>query len=143
MMGFEKIIDTIDDHDAELKGKQETDDKKKVHCAEEFDTSEDKHEAPIAKSDESITTTKARSRICLTVSNSCRVCRPALDFIVLSLRGKTIDFEKIIFTIDDLDAEVKVEQEIDKKKEYYAEELDTSEDTRKVLTKSRRRMARS
>merc|ERR1719198_977635 len=63
--------------------------------------------------------------------------RPALDFIALSLRGKKIGFEKIIGMIDDLVAELKVEQETDdKKKEYCAEEFDTSEDKPKVLTKS-------
>merc|ERR1719198_182088 len=63
--------------------------------------------------------------------------RPALDFIALSLRGKKIGFEKIIGMIDDLVAELKVEQETDdKKKEYCAEEFDTSEDKHKVLTKS-------
>jgi len=63
--------------------------------------------------------------------------RPALDFIALSLRGKKIGFEKIIGMIDDLVAELKVEQETDdKKKEYCAEEFDKSEDKHKVLTKS-------
>merc|ERR1719198_2402947 len=63
--------------------------------------------------------------------------RPALDFISLALRGKKIGFEKIIGMIDDLVAELKVEQEADeKKKEYCAEEFDTSEDKHKVLTKS-------
>jgi len=63
--------------------------------------------------------------------------RPALDFIALSLRGKKIGFEKIIGMIDDLMAELKVEQETDdKKKEYCAVEFDTTEDKHKVLTKS-------
>merc|ERR1719198_1090204 len=63
--------------------------------------------------------------------------RPALDFIALSLRGKKIGFEKIIGMIDDLVAELKVEQSTDdKKKEYCAEEFDKSEDKHKVLTKS-------
>jgi chromosome segregation ATPase len=63
--------------------------------------------------------------------------RPALDFIALALRGKKIGFEKVIGMIDDLVAELKVEQETDdKKKEYCAEEFDTSEDKHKVLTKS-------
>merc|ERR1719198_2937385 len=63
--------------------------------------------------------------------------RPALDFISLALRGKKIGFEKIIGMIDDLVAELKVEQSTDdKKKEYCAEEFDKSEDKHKVLTKS-------
>merc|ERR1719198_708686 len=63
--------------------------------------------------------------------------RPALDFIALALRGKKIGFEQVIGMIDDLVKELKVEQETDdKKKEYCAEEFDTSEDKHKVLTKS-------
>jgi len=63
--------------------------------------------------------------------------RPALDFIALSLRGKKIGFDKIIGMIDDLVAELKVEQETDEKKKEYCEvEFDTSEDKHKVLTKS-------
>lgn len=68
-IGFEKIIGMIDDFVAELKVEHETDDKKKECCAEEFDTSEDKHEvltksiadleSAIAESEEGITTTKA------------------------------------------------------------------------------------
>jgi septal ring factor EnvC (AmiA/AmiB activator) len=70
-------------------------------------------------------------------SNASTERRPALDFIALSLRGKKIGFDKIIGMIDDLVAELKVEQETDdKKKEYCAEEFDKSEDKHKVLTKS-------
>ena len=68
-IGFEKIIGMIDDLVVELKVEQETDDKKKEYCAEEFDKSEDKHkvltksisdlESGIAESEEGITTTTA------------------------------------------------------------------------------------
>jgi chromosome segregation ATPase len=81
---------------------------------------------------------KARALSLIQVAQSSSTeRRPALDFIALSLRGKKIGFDKIIGMIDDLVAELKVEQETDdKKKEYCAEEFDKSEDKHKVLTKS-------
>lgn len=63
--------------------------------------------------------------------------RTALDFIAFSLRGKEIGFEKTMGMIDDIVAEVQVEQEADdKKKDNCAEDFDKFEDKDKVLTKS-------
>ena len=57
-----------------------------------------------------------------------------MDFISLALGGKKIDFEKIIIgMIDDLVAELKVEQEADeKKKEYLSEKIDDADDVYEI-----------
>merc|ERR1719446_1975715 len=63
--------------------------------------------------------------------------RPQVDFIMLSLRGKKVGFDKVIGLIDDLVADLKKEQKADDdKKEYCLEEFDVTEDKHKVLTKT-------
>jgi len=63
--------------------------------------------------------------------------RPQVDFIMLSLRGKKIGFDKIIGLIDNLVGELKKEQTADDdKKAYCLEEFDVTEDKHKVLTKT-------
>jgi len=63
--------------------------------------------------------------------------RPQIDFIMLSLRGKKIGFEKIIGLIDDLVVQLKKEQTADDdKKEYCKVQFDVTEDKHKVLTKT-------
>jgi len=59
-----------------------------------------------------------------------------VDFLVLALRGKKIGFDKIIAMIEDLVATLKKEQtDDDNKKEYCASSFDSSEDTKKELTR--------
>merc|ERR550514_1839930 len=59
---------------------------------------------------------------------------PRVDFIELAMKGGKVGFEKIIKLIDELVATLKEEQkEDDAKKEWCEEELDKTEDTKKVL----------
>merc|ERR550514_2233201 len=59
---------------------------------------------------------------------------PRVDFLELALKGGKVGFEKIIKLIDELVATLKEEQkEDDAKKEWCEEELDKTEDTKKVL----------
>jgi septal ring factor EnvC (AmiA/AmiB activator) len=59
-----------------------------------------------------------------------------LNFLVLALRGKKIGFDKVIAMIEDLVATLKKEQvDDDNKKEYCASSFDSSEDTKKELTR--------
>jgi len=58
---------------------------------------------------------------------------PALDFIALALRGKKVDFTKVLTLIDDLVVVLKQEQvEDDEHKEYCAREFDMSDDKQKA-----------
>merc|ERR1719158_1326035 len=60
-----------------------------------------------------------------------------LDFIALAIQGRKIGFEKVIAMIDDLVAELKVEQtDDDNKKEYCAKQFDESDDKKKSLERS-------
>merc|ERR1719352_2042228 len=57
-----------------------------------------------------------------------------LDFIALAIQGKKIGFEKVIKMIDDLVAELKVEQQDDDtKKAYCNKEFDEADDKKKSL----------
>jgi len=63
--------------------------------------------------------------------------RPQVDFIMLSLRGKKVGFEKVIGLIDNLVEQLKKEQTSDNdKKEYCLKQFDITEDKHKVLTKT-------
>jgi len=63
--------------------------------------------------------------------------KPQIDFIMLSLRGKKVGFDKVIGLIDNLVAELKKEQTADDdKKEYCKHEFDITEDKHKELTKT-------
>jgi len=60
--------------------------------------------------------------------------RTGLDLISLALHGKKIGFDKVIKMIDNMLANLKKEQtDDDDKKVYCAEQLDTSDDTKKSL----------
>merc|ERR1719263_2086539 len=82
-------------------------------------------------------TAEAKRRALSMIRDSEMKMKPAqrrLDFIALALRGKKIGLEKVIKMCDDLVVVLKKEQEDDdKKKEYCEKEIDTAEDTKKVL----------
>jgi len=60
--------------------------------------------------------------------------RTGLDLISLALHGKKIGFDKVIGMIDEMLGNLKKEQvDDDNKKTYCAEQLDTSDDTKKSL----------
>jgi len=60
--------------------------------------------------------------------------RQGMDLIALALHGKKVGFDKVIGMIDDMVALLKKEQtDDDNKKEYCAEQLDTSDDEKKSL----------
>merc|ERR1740138_1512876 len=85
-----------------------------------------------------MTTTSERKRRALSmIRDTERSVKPAhrhLDFIALALSGKKIGLEKVIKMCDDLVAVLTKEQEDeDAKKAYCEEELDTTEDKKKVI----------
>merc|ERR1719487_1917444 len=58
-----------------------------------------------------------------------------LDFITMAIRGKKGGFDKVITMIDDMKAQMKVDQtDDDEKKEYCEKELDKAEDKKKEIT---------
>eukprot|EP00747_Dinoflagellata_sp_TGD_P182767 gnl/TRDRNA2_/TRDRNA2_37145_c0_seq1.p1 gnl/TRDRNA2_/TRDRNA2_37145_c0~~gnl/TRDRNA2_/TRDRNA2_37145_c0_seq1.p1 ORF type:complete len:621 (+),score=227.87 gnl/TRDRNA2_/TRDRNA2_37145_c0_seq1:219-1865(+) len=58
-----------------------------------------------------------------------------LDFITMAIRGKKGGFDKVIKMIDEMKAQMKVDQADDDEKKVYCEkELDKSEDKKKELT---------
>merc|ERR1719390_487234 len=60
-----------------------------------------------------------------------------LDFIALAIQGRKIGFEKVIKMIDDMVAELKVEQtDDDNKKNYCTKQFDESDDKKKSLERS-------
>jgi len=60
--------------------------------------------------------------------------RPGLDFIVLALEGKKVDFSKVIGMIDKMVSTLKTEQlDDDNKKEYCNKQFDFSDDKKKGL----------
>jgi septal ring factor EnvC (AmiA/AmiB activator) len=62
---------------------------------------------------------------------------PELGFLALALQGKKVDFSKVIKMIDDMVANLKVEQQNDNdKKEYCEMQFDTSDDKKKGLERS-------
>jgi len=69
-----------------------------------------------------------------TLKDNRRGSDPRVDLIEVALRGGKPGFEKIIKLIDELTAKLKDEQaEDDKKKEWCENEIDKTEDTKKVL----------
>merc|ERR1719238_2497604 len=81
-------------------------------------------------------TSKAMAKQALAVLKHARAggSDPRVDFIELAMKGGKVGFEKIIKLIDELVATLKKEQEEDdSKKEWCEEELDKTEDTKKVL----------
>jgi hypothetical protein len=63
--------------------------------------------------------------------------RPELNFLALALQGKKVNFSKVIKMIDDMVANLKVEQQDDNdKKEYCEMQFDTADDKKKGLERS-------
>jgi len=63
--------------------------------------------------------------------------RPELNFLAMALQGKKVDFSKVIKMIDDMTANLKVEQQDDNdKKEYCNMQFDTADDKKKGLERS-------
>merc|ERR1740138_1034373 len=63
--------------------------------------------------------------------------RHQVDIIMLALRGNTGGFEKVLKMIDDLVAQLGVEQtDDDNKKEYCEKQFDESDDKKKSLERS-------
>merc|ERR1719199_98692 len=58
--------------------------------------------------------------------------RPELNFLMLALQGKKVDFGKVISMIDEMVATLKVEQQDDDdKKEYCSMQFDAADDKKK------------
>jgi predicted nucleic acid-binding Zn-ribbon protein len=76
--------------------------------------------------------------------HGARVKHPELNFLVLALQGKKVDFGKVISMIDEMIATLKVEQQDDAdKKEYCEMQFDTSDDKKKGLERSVSNLERS
>jgi len=80
-------------------------------------------------------TAKAQAQAALAALKHARTgSDPRVDFIEIAMKGGKVGFEKIIKLIDELVATLKKEQEEDdSKKEWCEQELDKTEDTKKVL----------
>jgi len=63
--------------------------------------------------------------------------RPELNFLALALQGKKVDFSKVLKMIDEMTANLKVEQQDDNdKKEYCNMQFDAADDKKKGLERS-------
>merc|ERR1719263_1335198 len=63
---------------------------------------------------------------------------PELNFLALALQGKKVDFSKVIKMIDDMVANLKVEQQNDNdKKEYCEMQFDAADDKKKGLERTK------
>merc|ERR1719265_1420013 len=90
-------------------------------------------EAPAASCIQ-VTEQSALRKALQTLKDNRRGADPRVDLIEVALRGGKPGFEKIIKLIDDLTAKLKDEQaEDDEKKEWCENEIDKTEDTKKVL----------
>jgi uncharacterized phage infection (PIP) family protein YhgE len=70
--------------------------------------------------------------------------RQRLDFILLALRGKKVDFSKVIKMVDDMVALLKQEQlDDDHKKEYCEMQFDLADDKKKALERSEGKLTAS
>jgi len=82
-------------------------------------------------------TTDTRKKALAVIAKGHRAGRPvglALDFVELALRGKKMGFEKVVKMIDNMVAELKVEQGDDNNKKEYCElQFDTTDDKKKSL----------
>merc|ERR1719235_725522 len=78
-----------------------------------------------------------RSKALAVIESARKAMKPRgqiLDFVELALKGKKIGFGKVIKMIDNMVAQLKVEQsDDDKKKEYCELQLDASDDKKKSL----------
>jgi len=81
-----------------------------------------------------VTEQSAMRKALQTLKDNRRGSDPRVDLIEVALRGGKPGFEKIIKLIDELTAKLKEEQaEDDEKKEWCENEIDKTEDTKKVL----------
>jgi len=81
-----------------------------------------------------VTEQSALRKALQTLKDNRRGNDPRVDLIEVALRGGKPGFEKIIKLIDELTAKLKEEQaEDDEKKEWCENEIDKTEDTKKVL----------
>jgi len=87
---------------------------------------------------QTVTMARLQTRARNIVSNIAKTYKsPQLDFISLALRGKKVNFSKVLQLIDDLVVTLKKEQvEDDEHKEYCGKEFDTSEDKEKEITRN-------
>jgi len=70
--------------------------------------------------------------------------RQRLDFILLALRGKKVDFSKVITMVDDMVALLKQEQlDDDHKKEYCEGQFDLADDKKKALERAEGKLSAS
>merc|ERR1719171_2081500 len=70
--------------------------------------------------------------------------RQRLDVIMLALRGKAVDFSKVITMIDDMVALLKQEQlDDDHKKEYCEDQFDLADDKKKALERKEGKLTAS
>jgi len=82
-----------------------------------------------------VTEQSALRKALQTLKDNRRGNDPRVDLIEVALRGGKPGFEKIIKLIDELTAKLKDEQaEDDEKKEWCENEIDKTEDTKKVLS---------
>jgi len=82
-----------------------------------------------------VTAKSAMAKALQTLKDNRRGSDPRVDLIEVALRGGKPGFEKIIKLIDELTAKLKDEQsEDDEKKEWCENEIDKTEDTKKVLS---------
>jgi DNA repair exonuclease SbcCD ATPase subunit len=78
-----------------------------------------------------------RKQALATIRAAQRGGRPELNFLVLALEGKKIDFGKVISMIDEMVATLKVEQQDDDDKlEYCKMQFDAADDKKKGLERS-------
>lgn len=70
----------------------------------------------------------------IRAAQSGRSGHPELNFLALALQGKKVDFSKVIKMIDEMVAQLKVEQQDDNdKKEYCETQFDLADDKKKCL----------
>merc|ERR1719331_1574203 len=70
--------------------------------------------------------------------------RQRIDTILLAIRGKKVNFDKVITMIDDMVALMKTEQQDDEdKKEYCEGQFDTADDKKKELTRAEGKLTAS
>jgi len=93
----------------------------------------------------SSTAMKERAMEVLSAAKSHRKGdRQRLDFILLALRGKKVDFSKVITMVDDMVALLKQEQlDDDHKKEYCEGQFDLADDKKKALERAEGKLSAS
>merc|ERR1719446_75378 len=96
----------------------------------------------LAKSESSV---KARALSVLEAAKSGRKGdRQRLDVIMLAIRGKKVNFDKVIKMIDDMVALLKQEQlDDDHKKEYCEGQFDIADDKKKELVRAEGKLTAS